>query len=172
MKNFCDESDLLDLLCICHYRTCKLMKSLNSIYAIQMLIFVIIAFMNSMSQLFYLYVAIRESYRNEIKANWSIYIYSLLYAYFQYMDLFFHAKSAKSAMKESRRTGRLLHKFPTVHVDGRLKKSVDIFSIQVVQNKLDITICGMFPLDYTLIASSLSSILSFLVIMIQFDLAV
>ncbi|XP_055691170.1 gustatory receptor for bitter taste 66a-like [Lutzomyia longipalpis] len=125
-----------------------------------------------MSQLFYLYVAIRESYRNEIKANWSIYIYSLLYAYFQYMDLFFHAKSSTEAMKECRRTGRLLHRFPTVHVDGRLKKSVDIFSIQVVQNKLDITICGMFPLDSTLIASSVSSILSFLIIMIQFDLAV
>uniref|UniRef100_A0A8W9BF62 Gustatory receptor n=1 Tax=Phlebotomus papatasi TaxID=29031 RepID=A0A8W9BF62_PHLPP len=124
IRKICEKSDILDDLCAFHFKVCDMMKKLNSVYAAQMLIFVAIVFLNSLAQLFYLYMTIKMNLKEQYKANWSISVYSIMYAYFQYVDLFFHAKSSMETMHENLRTGRLLHSIPSVHIDGRLKKSV------------------------------------------------
>ncbi|XP_059623004.1 putative gustatory receptor 97a [Phlebotomus argentipes] len=192
MSEYCRKSDLIDQLSIFHCEACGMMRKFTSIYASQMLILIIIAFFNTLAQLYYLYFTIKMNLMGQQRTDWSISLYSILFSYFQYVDLFFHVKTSMETMQESQRTGKLLHNLPVLHADERLKKSVsliathwpngrqfnrschfqvNIFSIQIVQDKLDITICGMFPLDFTLITSSVSSLIGFLIIMIQFDLA-
>lgn len=132
IQKICEKSDILDDLSAFHFKVCNAMKKLNSVYAAQMLIFVAIVFLNSLAELFYLYMTIKINLKEQYNANWRILVYSIMYAYFQYVDLFFHAKSSMETMHENLRTGRLLHSIPSVHIDGRLKKSVSVTSTDLI----------------------------------------
>uniref|UniRef100_A0A7G3ACL4 Gustatory receptor n=1 Tax=Lutzomyia longipalpis TaxID=7200 RepID=A0A7G3ACL4_LUTLO len=67
-------------------------------------------------------------------------------------------------------TGKILHEFPIHKVDDRLKESISQFSIQILQEKRPISLCGMFNVDNTLLYSMISSMTSYLILLIQFQL--
>lgn len=46
---------------------------------------------------------------------------------------------------------------------------IETFSLQVVQTKLQISLCGMRLMDFPLVLGIIDAILTYLVIMIQFD---
>ncbi|GAB0098633.1 hypothetical protein DMENIID0001_143960 [Sergentomyia squamirostris] len=170
LHQFTKATNTLDVLSVGHFKICSIVRTINAIYGPQMLILVGSAFFNTMIQFFYLYISMKINFHGGHLAHWSVSFYSVLYACFQFVDLYFHAMTSLEVRQESRRTGHLLHKLPSRHVDEHFKKTVDLFSIQIIQTKLEITLCRMFPLDITLIASSVSTIIEFLIILIQFDL--
>uniref|UniRef100_A0A240SXR0 Gustatory receptor n=1 Tax=Lutzomyia longipalpis TaxID=7200 RepID=A0A240SXR0_LUTLO len=73
-------------------------------------------------------------------------------------------------MEEVATTGKILHEFPIHKVDDRLKESISQFSIQILQEKRSISLCGLFNVDNTLLYSMISSMTSYLILLIQFQL--
>ncbi|GAB0090053.1 Gustatory receptor [Sergentomyia squamirostris] len=135
IQKFCTLSDRLDFLSMAHYETGILMRAVNSLYGSQMLLFIVIAFLNSLVQLFYLYTTVKFNLYGLEKPNWKLSVYSIMFAYVQIVDLFAHARATQITTTVSQKTGQLLHELPVQNIDDRFKKSVDMFSIQVLQNK-------------------------------------
>uniref|UniRef100_A0A3F2ZER3 Gustatory receptor n=1 Tax=Phlebotomus papatasi TaxID=29031 RepID=A0A3F2ZER3_PHLPP len=67
-------------------------------------------------------------------------------------------------------TAKILHEFPVHKTDDRLKESINRFSLQILQEKRPISVCGMFNVDNTLLYSMISSMTSYLILLVQFQL--
>ena len=63
-------------------------------------------------------------------------------------------------MEESRQTGQLLHYIEPTGLDIRMKRSVEIFSLQLEQNRLFIVAWRLFVVNYNIVYS-VSSIIYF-----------
>ncbi|XP_059621190.1 putative gustatory receptor 28b [Phlebotomus argentipes] len=68
------------------------------------------------------------------------------------------------------KTAKILHEFPVHQTDDRLKESISRFSLQILQEKRPISVCGMFNVDNTLLYSMISSMTSYLILLIQFQM--
>uniref|UniRef100_A0A3F2ZEQ1 Gustatory receptor n=1 Tax=Phlebotomus papatasi TaxID=29031 RepID=A0A3F2ZEQ1_PHLPP len=72
--------------------------------------------------------------------------------------------------EEMSTTAKILHEFPVHKTDDRLKESINRFSLQILQEKRPISVCGMFNVDNTLLYSMISSMTSYLILLVQFQL--
>lgn len=57
-------------------------------------------------------------------------------------------------MLQAQRSLQILHRhFLTVDVDVRYRRSVELFTMQMIHHKLDIQAGGLYPIDYTMLYS-------------------
>ncbi|KAJ6649256.1 hypothetical protein Bhyg_04490 [Pseudolycoriella hygida] len=68
------------------------------------------------------------------------------------------------------RTAGLIHKTSS-NCDMIELKSVNLFSVHILLNQLKITECGMFELNLQTIHTAFTTVLSYVVILIQFELS-
>ncbi|XP_023709129.2 putative gustatory receptor 28b [Cryptotermes secundus] len=73
--------------------------------------------------------------------------------------------------KEMNRTAVVVHRFLCKTNDLVLREELQEFSLQLLHRKVKFTACGFFPLDYTLFYSIVGAVTTYLVILIQFQLA-
>ncbi|XP_062542153.1 putative gustatory receptor 28a [Armigeres subalbatus] len=71
----------------------------------------------------------------------------------------------------SKKTSEILHRYNSLHIDAELKQTVEIFLIQLMHHPIKFTAFGMFTLDYSILFSIITSTTSYLIILIQFELA-
>ncbi|KAK9888680.1 hypothetical protein WA026_000910 [Henosepilachna vigintioctopunctata] len=64
---------------------------------------------------------------------------------------------------------RLLHKLKNSSNEARLHRTVEIQSVRMYQNRIDFNILGLFSLKYCLLFNMMSEIMTYLVILIQFN---
>jgi len=67
-------------------------------------------------------------------------------------------------------TTKILHQANLQNIDIRLARSIEHFQIYLIQDKLNITLCKMLTIDYTLLCMHIGSISNQLILLIQFDL--
>ncbi|XP_029708535.1 RING finger and CHY zinc finger domain-containing protein 1 isoform X3 [Aedes albopictus] len=72
---------------------------------------------------------------------------------------------------KSNKTSEILHRYNSLHMDAQLKQTVEMFLIQLMHHPIKFTACGMFTLDYSVLFSIITSATSYLIILIQFELA-
>ncbi|XP_046629085.1 gustatory and pheromone receptor 32a-like [Neodiprion virginianus] len=69
---------------------------------------------------------------------------------------------------EAQKTGEVIYDlFKPNAKDERLQKQIHEFSVQIIQNPVKFDACGFFAMDYTAVQSVISSITTYLVILIQ-----
>ncbi|XP_059477018.1 putative gustatory receptor 28b [Neocloeon triangulifer] len=71
-------------------------------------------------------------------------------------------------IKKAEQTTIELHKLLNYSVDKEGRDELQIFAMQLLQNKAQFTAAGVFPLDFTLLYSFMGVITTYLVILIQF----
>lgn len=55
---------------------------------------------------------------------------------------------------QAQKSLQILHRhFLTVDVDVRYRRSVELFTLQMIQHKLDLQAGGLYPIDYTMLYS-------------------
>ncbi|XP_069696818.1 putative gustatory receptor 28a [Periplaneta americana] len=72
---------------------------------------------------------------------------------------------------QANRSAELVHKILTETQDPVAMQELNVFSLQLIHRKVQFTACGCFPLDFSLLHSIAGAVTTYLVILIQFQLA-
>ncbi|XP_056645857.1 putative gustatory receptor 2a [Diorhabda sublineata] len=74
-------------------------------------------------------------------------------------------------ISECKRTGKLIFRIPVTRTNKTLIKRINFFSLHILHKKFDITACGFFDINCSLLLSIVGAVTVYLVTFIQFDLA-
>ncbi|KAG8230848.1 Gustatory receptor 14e [Ladona fulva] len=83
--------------------------------------------------------------------------------------LFLVVHSAEKLYAESDKTGKLVSEMILKVKDHRIRRELHLFSLQLLHTKFHFTACGFFPLDFTLLTSMAAAVVTYLVILVQFQ---
>ncbi|XP_047343291.1 putative gustatory receptor 28b [Vespa velutina] len=64
-------------------------------------------------------------------------------------------------------TGDILYELYEPSISNEFRGEISDFSLQLIQNHLTLTSCGIFDLDYTLIRNVIGTVATYIVILIQ-----
>uniref|UniRef100_A0A1S4KKK6 Gustatory receptor n=1 Tax=Culex quinquefasciatus TaxID=7176 RepID=A0A1S4KKK6_CULQU len=67
-------------------------------------------------------------------------------------------------------TSNLLHRF-NPNGDLKLKRRIDMLQVQMMHNPIRFTACGMYTLDFSVLFLIVASVMSYLIILVQFEVA-
>uniref|UniRef100_A0A6E8VXF1 Gustatory receptor n=1 Tax=Anopheles coluzzii TaxID=1518534 RepID=A0A6E8VXF1_ANOCL len=74
--------------------------------------------------------------------------------------------------EESLKTQKLLLRLNLSPMDHKLKQSIEVFALQTLHQPIEFTACRMFTLDYTVLFSIAAAVTNYLIILIQFEMAI
>ncbi|KAJ8917494.1 hypothetical protein NQ315_005543, partial [Exocentrus adspersus] len=72
--------------------------------------------------------------------------------------------------KEANYCPIILHRIRNCNADDKVKSLIDLHSLQMFHSKLTFSVCGLFPLDYSLLYSVVAGATTYLVILMQFNI--
>lgn len=119
----CELSDALDALSIEHDEICRFAVNFNELGSLQMLAFILNAFLSIVSQAFFSYVNIVMSMRRNESFHVNL-IGGMAYAIVNAVLLFVIVNATSEAINRAKATGVLLHKVVAGCLDIRLERSV------------------------------------------------
>uniref|UniRef100_A0A240SXT1 Gustatory receptor n=1 Tax=Lutzomyia longipalpis TaxID=7200 RepID=A0A240SXT1_LUTLO len=156
----CRISDKIDELSIMYAQLQETLLILNNIYATMLLLFFTNKLFEWTMQVFLEFITMTGY--SAFHTGSSVFIQNIMNNIFSIIDVVI-------TMSE---TAQILHEFPIHKVDDRLRESISQFSIQILQRKRPISIYGMFDVDNTLLYSMVTSMTSYLILLIQFQLGI
>uniref|UniRef100_A0A1B0CVG0 Gustatory receptor n=1 Tax=Lutzomyia longipalpis TaxID=7200 RepID=A0A1B0CVG0_LUTLO len=168
----CDLSDRLDKFAIYYNYLSTVTKEYINLYSWQLTLMIVSNFLATTFQLFMQYYFSQLQIRGIMKLNVLSGILSFLYCIFGYTDFLLHGIIGHQMKNETKRTGLILHKMPIHQMDIRFRRSIEMFSLQILNEIPGINVSGMFILDLGLISSIIAAISNYIVILIQFDQAI
>uniref|UniRef100_A0A6E8V3E4 Gustatory receptor n=1 Tax=Anopheles coluzzii TaxID=1518534 RepID=A0A6E8V3E4_ANOCL len=74
-------------------------------------------------------------------------------------------------ISEAEKTGVLLNEFLPTDPNPRVERCIESFAIELLHEDFKINNCGMYDVDYTLMFSMIATITSYLIMLVQFQLA-
>uniref|UniRef100_A0A1Y1MG70 Gustatory receptor n=3 Tax=Photinus pyralis TaxID=7054 RepID=A0A1Y1MG70_PHOPY len=156
-----------------HHELCTITKQLNKAYAVQMLLFMIQAFLIIIIMSFYLIKMYLLNSFQEITPNEKIvYINTLT---FQISLVFIIVLICSSTSKEARKAGILLHNLVSLNsVNGVESFDIEVacFSLQLLHHNVKFTACRLFVVDETLLYTIFGAATTYLVIVLQFEFGI
>ncbi|XP_038106860.1 gustatory receptor for bitter taste 22e-like [Culex quinquefasciatus] len=164
-------TEKLRQIVILRERVYILAQRLNKAYSYQMLIIFTLISILILNQFYFLSTVVNRyaRYSEDVSARLSVAV--LFMCILNFHEAYKVADACEQAIEESRATADILHKFNALNINPELKKNIEMFLIQLLHHPLKFTACGMFSLDYTVIFSIITSTASYLIILMQFDLA-
>lgn len=161
----------LIMLCRLHDEICEIGKLVNKMYSFQMLITMAFGFMSITAQFYFLYCGLAsqgipklfrsaESVPNTIANIGFTGIKCVSIIYISY-------KTKTDAQK----TGIQLHKIANVVDENHFYHVINHLSLKLLNHQLNFTACGFFDLDMTTVYAITGAITSYLIILIQFNIA-
>ncbi|EAA43249.3 AGAP001169-PB [Anopheles gambiae str. PEST] len=130
---------------------------------------------NAPTQIFYAYTSIVQDIKNDVDVPLGTYMSSILFAVFEAVQ-FYYIVSASSEIteevrKHAEKTGVLLNEFLPTDPNPRVERCIESFAIELLHEDFKINNCGMYDVDYTLMFSMIATITSYLIMLVQFQLA-
>ncbi|CAH0393555.1 unnamed protein product [Bemisia tabaci] len=68
-------------------------------------------------------------------------------------------------------TARIIHQLLLSNVRDKVKNELQLFSLQLIHEKVNFTACGFFPLDLSVLFNTISSVVTYLIILIQLQIS-
>ncbi|CAB3366917.1 Hypothetical predicted protein [Cloeon dipterum] len=96
-------------------------------------------------------------------------VQSILWLLYLSSRLIALAWACASTTKEAQRAGPLHQKLTRRTLDSSTKEELHLFSTQLLQRDIGFSVCGLFPLDFTLLYTVAGAVTTYLVILIQFQ---
>uniref|UniRef100_A0A8W9BM02 Gustatory receptor n=1 Tax=Phlebotomus papatasi TaxID=29031 RepID=A0A8W9BM02_PHLPP len=164
----CHLSDKVDELLILHSELNDILLKFNNHQNPVLILYHFNKFVEITIPLFFEYSVLTGS--SETTPTLDMYASATLINLIGFFELAITAVFCDKLIKEMERTGRILHEFPVQNADDRLKESINKFSLQILQEKRPIIVCGMYRVDNSLLYIMTSSITSYLILLIQFHI--
>ncbi|XP_055843146.1 gustatory receptor for bitter taste 66a [Episyrphus balteatus] len=171
LSNTSKMDDKLSNFCQLHDEICELGKWLNELWSYPVLVLMAYGFLIFTAQLYFLYCGTQgqhiPSLFRSAKNAWITTIY-LFYTSGKCIYLIY--LSWKTSL-ESKRTGICLHKCGVAADNNAFYEIVNHLSLKLLNHSVDFSACGFFTLDMETLYGVSGGITSYLIILIQFNLA-
>ncbi|XP_050328903.1 gustatory receptor for bitter taste 66a-like isoform X2 [Bactrocera neohumeralis] len=159
-------------LCQLHDSTCRIAKLLNELWSYPILILMAFGFVVVTSQLYFVYCASQPDhtipliFRSAKKR--SISTVFLTYIGGKCVSLMLYSWKTSQA---ARRAGICLHKCGVAADTNEVYEIVNHLSLKLLNHAINFSACGFFTLDMGTLYAVCGAITSYLIILIQFDMA-
>ncbi|XP_037916151.1 gustatory receptor for bitter taste 66a-like isoform X3 [Hermetia illucens] len=167
----CQLSDTLDQYGHFLKRFHEILQSVNRFYGVSVTVIIIDFYLNSVIGFYYLYFLFINNWLfRDGKFSNSPFFYVTLLSVTDFISMCLSIYVYQSITIYSR---NIKHHFDTttnynIEIEDRFERCINTFSMQLTLQQLDINACGLFTLDNQLCFAMISSIVSHLVVLIQF----
>ncbi|GLV38675.1 Gustatory receptor 28b [Carabus blaptoides fortunei] len=93
----------------------------------------------------------------------------LLTATFYVAELYAIVSVSDKTRREAKKCPVLLHKIKHSCTDPDILNAIELYSLQMYHNKLELTVCGLFPIDHTLLYTIAGAVTTYLIFLVQFS---
>nr|XP_036218230.1 gustatory receptor for bitter taste 66a-like [Bactrocera oleae] len=159
-------------LCQLHDSTCRIAKLLNELWSYPILILMAFGFVNVTSQLYFVYCATQIDHTIPLvfrsAKERSISTVFLTYIGGKCVSLMLYSWKTSQA---ARRAGICLHKCGVAADTNEVYEIVNHLSLKLLNHAINFSACGFFALDMGTLYAVCGAITSYLIILIQFDMA-
>ncbi|ALC43768.1 Gr66a [Drosophila busckii] len=180
MINLAPESELsnaakvevkLNNLCQVHDEVCEIGKAMNGLWSYPILALMAYGFLIFTAQLYFLYCATQgQIIPSLFRTAKNPVITAIFLMYTSGKCIYLIYLSWKTSLT-SKRTGISLHKCGVVADDNAVYEIVNHLSLKLLNHAMDFSACGFFTLDMETLYGVSGGITSYLIILIQFNLA-
>nr|XP_014092962.1 gustatory receptor for bitter taste 66a [Bactrocera oleae] len=161
----------LNNLCQLHDEICEIGKLVNELWSYPILVLMAYGFLIFTAQLYFLYCATQnQPIPSLFRSAKSATITTIFLSYTAGKCIYLIYLSWKTSL-ESKRTGICLHKCGVVADNNLLYEIVNHLSLKLLNHSVDFSACGFFTLDMETLYGVSGGITSYLIILIQFNLA-
>ncbi|XP_050071726.1 putative gustatory receptor 28b [Anopheles maculipalpis] len=123
------------------------------------------------SEIFYAYTSIVQDIKNEADVPLGTYMSSILFAIFEAIQFYYIVSASSEITEQAEKMGLLLNEYIPTGPNLRVERCIESFTIELLHQDFKINNCGMYNVDYTLMFSMIATITSYLIMLVQFQLA-
>ncbi|XP_049547939.1 gustatory receptor for bitter taste 66a [Anopheles darlingi] len=161
----------LILICRTHDELCEIGKIVNRMYSVQMLVAMAHGFVAITAQLYFLYCGLTGQEVPILFRSAQIVLLSLTYVCYTALKCVVPIFVCWKTKTDSRRTGIEMHYLANVIDESHYYEVVNHLSLKLLNHHLNFSACGFFDLDMTTLYAITGAVTSYLIILIQFNLA-
>ncbi|KAF5282786.1 hypothetical protein FQR65_LT02783 [Abscondita terminalis] len=160
---------VIDKVVALHIKLSDAAYLINAAFSVQLLFRITIAFVTIVTALYTIGVNLSspEQESNTLKVDTMFTMWAVSSA----IELLIIVHIANSTCEEANKCPRLMHKIRNSTKNAKLQDMIEIYSLQMYHNRLKFYVCGLFPLDYTLLHTIVAGVTTYLVILVQFNTA-
>ncbi|KAH8314696.1 hypothetical protein KR074_011015 [Drosophila pseudoananassae] len=171
LANVSKVEEKLNNLCQVHDEICEIGKAMNELWSYPILSLMAYGFLIFTAQLYFLYCATQtQPIPSLFRSAKNPLITVIVLSYTSGKCVYLIYLSWKTSLA-SKRTGISLHKCGVVADDNLLYEIVNHLSLKLLNHSVDFSACGFFTLDMETLYGVSGGITSYLIILIQFNLA-
>ncbi|XP_064213168.1 putative gustatory receptor 28a [Tribolium castaneum] len=161
---------IVDQVAALHIKLTDTAHMINYAFCVQQLLRITVAFISIVTALFLVAINFNKSSseENEGKTTQLDYFFTF-WAFSNACEVMAIVWITSETCEEANTCPRILHKIRNNTTNTNLQDTIEIYSLQMYHNRLYFTVCGLFPLDYTLLYTIVAGVTTYLVILIQFN---
>uniref|UniRef100_A0A182ISP7 Gustatory receptor n=1 Tax=Anopheles atroparvus TaxID=41427 RepID=A0A182ISP7_ANOAO len=161
----------LILICRTHDELCEIGKIINRMYSVQMLVAMAHGFVAITAQFYFLYCGLTGQDVPILFRSAQVLLLSLTYNTYTALKCVVPIFVCWKTKTDSQRTGIEMHYLANVVDECHCYEVVNHLSLKLLNHHLNFSACGFFDLDMTTLYAITGAITSYLIILIQFNLA-
>ncbi|XP_053695110.1 gustatory receptor for bitter taste 66a-like [Sabethes cyaneus] len=159
------------LICRTHDELCEIGKSINHMFSFQMLVSMAHGFMAITAQFYFLYCALSGQDVPVLFRSAQVPQIAVLMIFYIAAKCVICIYVCWKTKTESQRTGIYMHHLANMVDETHFYQIVNHLSLKLLNHQFTFSACGFFDLDMTTLYAITGAITSYLIILIQFNLA-
>ncbi|RZB39054.1 7tm 7 domain containing protein, partial [Asbolus verrucosus] len=137
---------VLTKICSLHHHLSKLIRLFNDTFGLILLLMFGTSFVEIVTTSFFTSGLLQAS-----QINW-LYVIAIIVSCMNFaLDVIYVCDVCYKTIKEANKSGKLIHKIETENHD--IMDEIEMFSLQIANEKVDFNAAGFFPINYTLVFS-------------------
>uniref|UniRef100_A0A182HS06 Gustatory receptor n=1 Tax=Anopheles arabiensis TaxID=7173 RepID=A0A182HS06_ANOAR len=161
----------LILFCRTHDELCEIGKVVNRMYSVQMLVAMAHGFVAITAEFYFLYCSLTQQDVPILFRTAEVFLLGLAYIVYTALKCIVPIFVCWRTKTDSQRTGIELHYLANAVDEVHCYEVVNHLSLKLLNHQLNFSACGFFDLDMTTLYAITGAITSYLIILIQFNLA-
>ncbi|EFA07616.1 gustatory receptor 119 [Tribolium castaneum] len=154
------QSVALGKICTLHHHLSKLIRLFNEIFGHGLLLMFGISFLLVTQTIFALCVVLQLQENDWLQLGYLIFVSTLYTA-----NVVCICHVCYSTIQEVSKSGELIHKIATN--DHEIIDKIEMFSLQILNERAGFTAAGFFPIDYTSAFSFVGGVTTYIIILLQ-----
>ncbi|XP_037916149.1 gustatory receptor for bitter taste 66a-like isoform X1 [Hermetia illucens] len=164
----CDISDQIDGYAKILGRMCQISSEINDNFGILITAVIACNYLNITTDSYYMYFIYMSQQQIHLE-NLTVFTRKYIMVFAELIATILTIFVSNSTMYHARKLESDIGAYTSLQkLDERLEETINTFSMQLTLQQLDINACGLFTLDNQLCFAMISSIVSHLVVLIQF----
>ncbi|XP_053670814.1 gustatory receptor for bitter taste 66a-like [Anopheles nili] len=146
-------------------------KNIVHLISPPMVCLLLVHFIIIITEIFYVYTSIVQDINSGINVPVAAYMTSILFAAFEAVQFYYIVSACSDITAQAQETGILLNEFHQTDSSVKVERIIESFTIELLHQDFEISNCGLYTVDYSLMFSMIATIMSYLIVLVQFQLA-